>query len=206
MAKLEFIASCPPEGQDGSSLITITSLQGDIQSLTPCCNTVVCSKEFCEGAAVFITGPGTGIDEPIIGKNGDLVQVQVQIKEFTQPIDSFGFNISYDPSILSFESSNSGSLVSNFATVECQEVSPGILACDGFNSQAIPASSDGVLFDLFFSSNCVVGDTSLISISDLSEDFLEANAATCENVFICQGCDPSDCDGPSIYVVSQVAT
>jgi hypothetical protein len=201
LATLCFLVSCPPNVVADSSDITIGDLRDDLSSLSACCNLLICSSPPsgpCPGAALYLNTPGAAIDAPIGARPGDPFIVATSIKEIAQPIDAFSFTLTYDAQAMKFTGSQAGDLLASFSEKQCLELEPGVLLCTGFGSVAIPANSLGTLFNLSFTSQCQVGDTSRFALSGLMDDL--SVASVCDNIFVCKPCRPAECDGPAIYI------
>ena len=201
LARLCFTVSYPPSAKPDSSDITITDLLDDLRNIRACCNLLIASNPIqgsCAGAAVYATTPGGAAGDPIVGKQGETVKVEVRVKETNRAASAFRFNFNYDAGALTFDKAEPGELTTNFSNTQVSAIRPGVLALTASNGVPLPASSNGVLFNLYFTANCVAGDTSSMKIDSLAQDF--AAFSGCENEFICKGCEPADCSGPALYL------
>ncbi|HET9888848.1 MAG TPA: choice-of-anchor D domain-containing protein, partial [bacterium] len=106
--------------------------------------------------------------------------LQILLEESEVPIDAFGFDLEFDPEIVSFaDSSSTAALTSNFVVVSAEEIEPGRVRCAGFGSNAIPAGSSGALMRVFIEVNCptcAIGDATDLVISNLIDDVAGMNA------------------------------
>jgi len=200
LVTLCFLAIGPSPAAD-TSIITVSNLVDDLEGMAGCCNYLITQKPqpgACDGPAIGFAAPGAAFNTPIRSKPDDLVEVEVRLQGFTQPVGTFGFNINYPAARLAFVRAERGELLSGFFAAQCQPIDDGLLACSGSNNIAIPAQRDGVLFRLYFTAACAIGDTSHLTLSALANDV--AGASGCRNSVICTGCDLLDCNGPALYL------
>jgi len=148
----------------------------------------VCDPTLCDGAALFPTYEDGNLGEPITGRDGDTIFVDIRVKDTVQPISAFGFTVHVDPTHLTLLEAVAGDLTAGFHTVDAQETpaGSGTIICGGYSSTEIPADSDGVLIRLAFEVTCQEGETSEITIDDLIDHV--AGLATCCNTFTCVAC------------------
>lgn len=132
----------------------------------------------CSGACV---APSLEVPS-LTASNGFRFGLPVELTLNPQVIDAFGFDLEFDPQIISFsDSSLAGALTDSFVVVSAAEVAPGRVRCAGFGSQtsAIPAGSSGVLLKIFFEvdcDSCSPGDSTNLVISGLTDDLEGINA------------------------------
>lgn len=201
LVTLCFVAIGPSPAAADTSIITVSNLADDLEGMAGCCNYLITRNPqpgACDGPAIGFAAPGAAFNAPIRTKPDDLVEVEVRLRDFTQPVDAFGFNINYPAARLTFVRAVRGELLTSFFAAQCQPIGDGLLACSGSNNIAIPAQRDGVLFRLYFTAACAIGDTSHLTITALAHD--AAGASGCRNSVICTGCDLLDCSGPALYL------
>ncbi len=201
LATLCFLATCPPGVASDTSSIAVSNLRDGLQTMAACCNRVICSNPPqgpCSGAALYLTQTGVALGTPAAAKSGDTFSLTVGIKDIPTAIDSFSFALAFDSTALQFVSATPGNLLANFSQKEAREVRKGTLSLSGANNVAIPALSAGALFQITFLAQCVVGDTSALSLSALAKDVV--NVQACNTSFICKGCEPANCPGPALYI------
>lgn len=201
LATLCFIATCPPGVTSDTSSIEVINLRDGLQNMAACCNRVICSNPPqgpCEGAALYLTQTGVALGTPASAKSGDTFSLTVGIKDIPATIDSFGFAINFDSTALQFVSATPGNLLANFSRKEVREVRKGVLNLNGANNTALPALSAGALFQMTFRAQCVIGDTSALTLSGLQQDL--RNVRTCDTKFICKSCEPASCSGAALYI------
>lgn len=106
--------------------------------------------------------------------------LQILLEESEAPIDAFGFDLEFDPQIVSFaDSSSTAALTSNFVVVSAEEIEPGRIRCAGFGSSAIPAGSSGPLMRVFIEVDCptcVIDDATDLVVTNLIDDVAGMNA------------------------------
>lgn len=201
LATLCFIVTCPPGVTNDTSRIEVLNLRDGLLNMSACCNQVICSNPPqgpCPGAALYLTQTGIALGAPASAKSGDTFSLTVGIKEIPSAIDSFGFMINFDSTALQFVSATPGNLLANFSRKEAREIRKGVLSFTGANNVAVPALSSGALFQIVFRAQCVVGDTSALTLSGLRQDLL--NVQTCNNKFVCKSCEPANCSGAALYI------
>ncbi len=201
LATLCFIATCPPGVTSDTSSIEVINLRDGLQSMSACCNRVICSNPPqgpCEGAALYLTQTGVALGTPAAAKSGDTFSLTVGIKDIPAAIDSFGFAISFDSTALQFVNATPGNLLANFSRKEVREVRKGVLNLNGANNVALPALSSGALFQIIFRAQCVIGDTSALTLSGLQQDL--RNVKVCNTAFVCKSCEPASCPGAALFI------
>ncbi|MGH7496081.1 MAG: BACON domain-containing protein [bacterium] len=147
-----------------------------------------CTPTVCTGPALYPAPRGGALGNPIRGRNGDTVYVEIRMQENPQPVGTFGFRVLVDAAHLRFVRSQKGELTTTFAMVEGRESPPGSgsIACSGVGATPIPASRTGVLLQLVFVAACAQNPTSEITIGNLSDNV--AGFAGCCNTFECSIC------------------
>jgi hypothetical protein len=82
---------------------------------------------------------------------GETVTVPVKIQNAPNEVSAFGFDIMYDPEILTYKDSTKGTLVQDFDYFEVYLISDGLLRCGGFtDDNAIVRAGSGNLVCLNF--------------------------------------------------------
>lgn len=147
-----------------------------------------CNPNSCSGPALFPTPRGGALGQRLTARDGDTLFVDLRIKENAQPVDAFGFVVNVNPGQLSFVRALRGNLTASFTAVNANETpgQSGIVICGGFGTTPIPANSNGVLLTLAFAVKCQAIDSSLVTISNLTDDVAGFNA--CCNIFHCASC------------------
>ena len=106
----------------------------------------------------------------VLAKTGTPVLVDIEIKDNTNIIGAFGFRLNYDPTHLTFVEVQKGDLTTEWATVDGNKISDGIIRLGGYNTTPIETGSSGSIVKVLFNVNCADCancDQSLIVISDL---------------------------------------
>jgi len=107
-----------------------------------------------------------------IGKNGDMVTFTVFIHNSPDPVNAFGFEITYDPTSMIYKSVQRGALISNgFRFFQASNVGLGRIRIGGIETgdDIIQKQAIGSLALIQFS---VIGDTnSFVRLENLKDDF-----------------------------------
>jgi hypothetical protein len=127
------------------------------------------------------------LGQPITGRNGDNLFIDIRLQQNPQPISSFGLQVRVDPAKLRFLDATRGNLTPapGFVAVNAQENPPGsgLITCGGFGTTPIPINSAGVLMRLRFNVVCSESERSVIAIGGLIEGL--AGLSGCCNIFEC---------------------
>ncbi|MDZ7268604.1 MAG: hypothetical protein ONB48_12780 [candidate division KSB1 bacterium] len=201
LVTLCFVANGPSSATADTSFITVSNLVDDLEGMAGCCAYLITRSPQpggCEGPALGFAAPGAALHATIHTRPDEMVTVDVRLQGFTRPVDAFAFNVNYPAARLTFVRAERGELLSGFFAAECKPAGEGILACSGSNNVAIPAQRDGVLFRLYFTAACAIGDSSHLTFDALAQDV--AGASGCRNSIVCIGCDLLDCNGPALYL------
>ncbi len=116
----------------------------------------------------------------VAASNGIRFGLPIVIAESPQAIDAFGFDLEFDPDVLSFaDSAAATALTEGFILVSAVEIAPGRVRCAGFGATAIPPGSSGDLARVFLEvdcATCIPGDEASIVVSALTDDLAGMNA------------------------------
>ncbi len=148
-----------------------------------------CAPAVCNGPALYPVPQGsTTVGDPIRGRTGSTICVEVRMKSNAQAINAFGFQVQVNPGHLDFTNALAGDLTGNFTTVNANEVPAGSgkIICGGFGTTAIPVNSNGVLIRLCFTVTAATGASSDLLLGSLADDV--AGMAACCNTFSATSC------------------
>jgi len=105
------------------------------------------------------------------GQKGDSVSFTVFIHNAPDPVDAFGFEVSYDPTCMTFQSVKRGSLISNgFSFFQANNIQLGRIRIGGLESgdNRIQKAATGSLVVIQFN---VIGDNSAaVKLQNLKDD------------------------------------
>jgi len=105
------------------------------------------------------------------GKKGDIVTFTVFVHDAPDPVNAFGFEVTYDPTSIIFKSVQRGALLSNgFSFFQASNVGFGKIRVGGIETgdQIIPKQADGSLVLIQFN---VLGETnSAVRLQNLKDD------------------------------------
>ncbi len=121
--------------------------------------------------------------------------LDISVLAAPSPIQSFGFELEYDPRHLVFQDSARAEGLTGGFVVDAQENEPGRLTCGGFGTSPIPAGSSGTLLRLKFVAQCdtcAAGATSDLRIVEPIEDL--AGTRPCCGAFTFAACPSGDGD------------
>lgn len=92
----------------------------------------------------------------MIGCPGDTMDYSVRLENPDFEIDCFGFEVHFNPAVISYNNCSTGDLDPGWVMFDCAEIEPGIVRAIGYTipPTAIPSGSLGTLVDLTFSSIC----------------------------------------------------
>ena len=84
---------------------------------------------------------------PIAGGTGTVVDVKISFMGNSREIKSFGMEMTFDPAVFQYQSTQKSGLTANWASVDGNETSPGKLNVGGFmgSGTPIPPGSSGGL-------------------------------------------------------------
>ncbi len=184
---LSFVSQCTT---GDTSRLTLSELAGDLSGAGICNNIFICkacTATECEGAALYVAQAGRKLGESLGEQSGDSLRMEIRVKASPKELGAFGFRVQYDPAKLSFGNVLRGALTRNFITATARQLQPGVVICAGFGTAPILRNTEGALLELRFGLSCSVGDSSVIRITDLSDDVAGFN--TCCNYFVCAPCD-----------------
>jgi hypothetical protein len=129
----------------------------------------------CKNNIGFIYLPYVLNEGTIVQVQDNMVQVQIKITENLSAISSFGLDLTYDNTFFSYNGISKGSLVSDWALVDANEITPGTIRIGGYSGEGttIPACSTGFIalldFAIIYSSSSS-GDTSQVCLSNYVDD------------------------------------
>lgn len=117
---------------------------------------------------------------PSAGGSGIIITSTISIEGNAKGINAFGFNLSFNPSMLRFESIKKGTLTENWAAVDGNERKPGEVTIGGFRGagKAIADGSEGSIAVVRFRvtcKECKDGSKVRISIQSLTDDLSGMN-------------------------------
>lgn len=104
------------------------------------------------------------------GFRKDMVSFKVSIKMALNAVQSFGFDLHFDPEILEYSDYNRGKMMEEYDFMDCTQLKPGILRCGGFDKgeHCILAGQAGVMVVLYFHKiNC---KNTILSLKQLTDD------------------------------------
>ena len=104
------------------------------------------------------------------GFRKDMVSFKVSINMAPNAVQSFGFDLHFDPEILEYSDYNRGEIMEEYDFMDCVQIKPGVLRCGGFDNgeHCILAGQTGVMVVLYFHKiNC---KNTLLSLKDLTDD------------------------------------
>jgi len=112
---------------------------------------------------------------PSCGEKGTSVTIKVNIKNNLSEISSFGFDLTYDSSKFAWISVVRGNFTQDWATVDGNEISSGVVRIGGFagSGTVIPPGNTGCIVELVFEvicSNCLNGDETNFCIGNYVDD------------------------------------
>ena len=84
---------------------------------------------------------------PSSGGIGTIVDLKISIMGNSKEIKSFGLEMTFDPAVFQYQSTNKSDITASWATVDGNETSPGKVIIGGFMGSGIPvpAGSSGSL-------------------------------------------------------------
>jgi len=92
----------------------------------------------------------------------DTVTIDVSIEDADVPVGAAGFDLEYDPTLLTFVACDPGGLTQGWQTFECADL-PGAVRVGGYDVTPIPQGSYGTFARLTFLSNCCAFDSTVTS-------------------------------------------
>ncbi len=121
------------------------------------------------------------------GAQGSDVVIDIKIAQNSTPIDAFGLQFTFDASKMSYVSVEKGDLTNAFSFFNAQEGPTGTVTIGGFNTDAIPTNSTGLIAKVTLHvTQCSQGETITLGIQNLTDDLASMNA--CSGTFTCQAC------------------
>ncbi|MBU1261388.1 T9SS type A sorting domain-containing protein [bacterium] len=120
------------------------------------------------------TGP---IEKPNIisvsnaeGGFGETITVPIRIQKNSLPIDTFGLDLIYDNTMLSFVGISKGDVTSHFMYLDGIEIASGTIRIRGFDPKPIPTDSTGIIAEVVFSVISEEEATSTLYLLELKYD------------------------------------
>jgi len=105
-----------------------------------------------------------------IGVPGGIVKIPVKIQKAANSVSSFGFEIVFDPEMLTYKSFSRGALVENFDYFEARLISDGIIRCGGAKNNGIMSGASGSV--VFIEFEIIQTDPATqLSIQNIKDDF-----------------------------------
>ncbi len=129
----------------------------------------------------------------VSGRTGDEVAVEILLDGNPDPVDAFGLDLGYDPTMLSFARVEPGDLTGDFVVVEGMEQWPGVLTVGGFGTTSVPVGSSGSLATVVFEvtcGGCAEGQESALTITSPVDDLQGLNL--CRGTFSYRSCSLGD--------------
>lgn len=100
----------------------------------------------------------------------DNVSFKISIRVAPNAVQSFGFDLHFDPQILGYSTYNRGKIMENYDFMDCVQIRPGVLRCGGFDKgeNSIFVGQTGVMVVLDFKKiNCT---NTVLSFEGLTDD------------------------------------
>jgi hypothetical protein len=117
------------------------------------------------------------------GNQKDVVTFTVSAKNTPNSVQSFGFDVHFDPKVFEFSRYERGKMVEKYKFFDCAQLEPGVVRCGGFTAgtDKISAGQSGEMACLYFKKiNC---QNSSLSLEKLVDDF--KGWETGEGRFLC---------------------
>lgn len=118
---------------------------------------------------------------PKSGGTGTVVDVAISIKGNINEIKAFGLDLTFDPTMFSYQGFSTGDLTGNWSGVDANETTAGTVKVGGWGgTNSIPAGSSGsiVVIQLKVTcSGCSINDQSDICISKFTDDIKSMSAS-----------------------------
>jgi hypothetical protein len=142
--------------------------------------------------------------EGIEGKIGEEILIPVRIQFAPQVIGSLGFEVTYDPDILEYLSSQQGNLVASFTMFNVNPSGSGRLRAGGFSTgDGIPQGASGCVVLLKFKvKGGMEGECYPLELENLKDDL--AGASPSQGCFCGGDAVPPELTCPASKVVTQM--
>lgn len=104
------------------------------------------------------------------GNQKETLMFTVSVKNTPNSVQSFGFEVHYDPQILEYIRYEKGKIAEGYKFFDCVQIKPGLLRCGGFTDRVknIPAGQSGEVVNLYFQKlNC---RNTILSLQNLVDD------------------------------------
>ncbi len=115
--------------------------------------------------------------EGATGENGETVQITLNIHNPMTPLNEFGLDMTYCPSMLQLDSCESGDLTENWYELDCNDVpQDSYVRVAGFDTQEIPTGSYGSIAVLNFvvdCQDCLDGDQCTMCSQNMVDDIAD---------------------------------
>ena len=121
-----------------------------------------------------------------VGSSGGLVRIPVRINNAPNDVSAFGFDLVFDPAILTYKSFDRGSLTEDFEMFNVNVISEGVLRCAGMQNDGIHVNASGTVLFAEFEVNNAEPETQL-SLQSLKDNMAEWTVST--------GCLSNGCNG-----------
>jgi len=137
------------------------------------------------------------------GKTGQEVQIPVRIQAAPHTIFSFGFEVTYDPGVLEYISSQQGDLVASFTMFNINQADPGRLRAGGFTAEdVIPQGASGCVVLLKFKvKGGMEGVCYPVNLENLRDDLAQFSSS--QGCFCVNDAVPPELTCPASIVVDQ---
>lgn len=125
----------------------------------------------------------------VSGGSGATVSIPVRIQTAPNEVDSLGFEVTFDPGLLTYTGFSRGPLVQNFDFFDVANPETGLLRAGGFEAgpDTIKTGDSGNMVYLHFNvGECVAGSSSELNLQGLKDDL--GGWPTSSGCFQC-GCD-----------------
>jgi len=140
--------------------------------------------------------------EDVSGCNSDNIQVNIMVSNGDTAIDAFTLDLSFDNTMLVYNSCTAGTLDPGWQMFDCNEVSPGEVRVLAFAvaPNEIPAGSLGSIAVLSFTVTCPAcndWDTSVLALHNLYDDIEFFTVTNGTFTYLCPTATPVPTDTPT---------
>jgi hypothetical protein len=178
LAILTFTVDCLACSQNDTSLLTLTNFEDDLALWNT--DDGVFTYSCVPTPTPTETPVPTPTDDMIWpadaeGCNGDVIEIPVYVDNPDTAVSAFGFEFEFETAMLVYNDCVAGELISDWIFFDANLVSPGVVRIGGFDLDAIPVGSEGVLAILTFTVDCLAcsqNDTSLLTLTNFEDDLV----------------------------------
>ena len=105
------------------------------------------------------------------GNQRDVVMFTISAKNAPNSVQSFGFDVHFDPKIFEFSRYERGKMLEKYKFFDCAQLEPGVVRCGGFTAgtDKISAGQSGEMVFLYFKK--ISCQNSVLSMKGLVDDF-----------------------------------